>query len=300
MLLEMFEYSDVRGLVLMKKITTKNGFTLVELLVAMAIVGIVAVAMYSLFISNSRTYENQEQALSLHQNLRVAMEVIQRDLRTAGFDPQIEQIFGITDVQSRDLAYVLSLGDENSIQFTADLDSNGVIGAGELMSYSIYDSPVAAPDGITDLARNPTGVAPLTDAMMLGEGVESIGFAYAYADDDGTLVTNPVSDEPLWAYDSNNDNILDSRVDQDLNGIIDINDADVVVALPLLISGGNTATLDRIRAVKIWILGRSLRPDLQYQPGNLIFKVGNRRIQRNDNIRRQLLTSVVKFRNLGL
>jgi hypothetical protein len=68
-----------------------------------------------------------------------------------------------------------------------------------------------------------------------------------------------------------------------------------------LISGANLIPLTRVRAVKIWMLGRALQADQNYRANNLQFKVGDR-IEGpfNDNIRRQLLTTVVKFRNLGL
>lgn len=283
-------------------VNNRSGFTLVELVVALGLTAIVATAVFNLFTSQTRSFDIQEQNVALHQNLRVSMEVMQRDLRMAGFDPTITTgIFAITDVRNRDLTNALNINGEHSIQFTADLDSNGVVGAGETFAYSIYDSPVATPDGIRDLARQVGGGG----RQMLGEAVENLGFAYAYTDDDGTLVMNPVvppggSPEPLWAFDSNNDNILDAAVDQNGDGVIDVNDGQNGAPLPNLISGTNLIQLDRIQAVKIWMLGRTLQVDRSYQ-SNRGYKVGNRVIPApNDNFRRQLLTSVVKFRNLGL
>lgn len=281
-------------------ISNNKGFTLTELVVALGLTAVVSMAVFNLFTSQTRTLDVQEQNVALHQNLRVSMEIMQRDLRMAGFDPTITTgIFMVTDVRNRDLNDNLNINGEHSIQFTTDLDSNGVIGPGETFAYSIYDSAL---DGIRDLGRAVGGGG----RQQLGEAVENLGFAYAYTDDDGTLVMNPVippggSPEPLWAYDSNNDNILDAAVDTNADGQIDFNDNDIVVALPNLISGTNLIQLDRIQAVRIWMLGRTLQVDRSFQPINLSYKVGNRVVPApNDSFRRQLLSSVVKFRNLGL
>lgn len=286
-------------------IKSNQGFTLLELLVAISLSTVVGLALFSLFNSQNRTFEIQEQAVTMHQNLRVAMEVLQRDLRATGFDPLVSENFGIVDIRNRDLNNNINVGGEGSIQITADLNSNGSVENNETVVYSIYDSPVAAPDGINDLARQPVA-AGAPGRQMLGEAVERLVFAYAYADDDGSIVMNPNAPvggapEPLWAFDSDNDNVLDRALDTNNDGQIDVNDAAAGAVLPNLISGANLIQLDRIRAVKIWILGRTLQPDVQYRVQNLQYKVGNRIINHpNDNIRRQLLTSVVKFRNLGL
>lgn len=284
---------------------SNRGFTLIELLIAIGLSAVVMTAVYNLFMSQNRTFEIQEQTVSMHQNLRVAMEVLQRDLRAAGFDPLVSENFGIVDVRNRDTNNNVNAAGEGSIQITADFDSNGLVANNENVIYTIYDSPVAAPDGITDLARQPVA-AGAPGRQLLGEAVENLAFAYAYADDDGTIVMNPNtppggSPEPLWSFDSDNDNVLDRALDTNNDGQVDINDNPAGVALPNLISGTNLIQLDRIRAVKIWMLGRAMQPDPQYQAVNLQYKVGNRvRNHPNDNIRRQLLTAVVKFRNLGL
>lgn len=64
-----------------------SGFTLVEVLVSMAIVGIVLGAIYSLFISQSRTASVQEQVVTMQQNLRAAIYFMEREVRMAGYNP---------------------------------------------------------------------------------------------------------------------------------------------------------------------------------------------------------------------
>lgn len=64
----------------------KKGVTLIELLVALAIFGIVIGAIYRLFIVQTKAYTVQDQAVEVQQNVRSAMEVLLRDLRMAGYD----------------------------------------------------------------------------------------------------------------------------------------------------------------------------------------------------------------------
>lgn len=61
------------------------GFTMIELLIALAIAGILLVSIYNLYISQSTTYTVQEQVSDMQQNARVAMDIVSRHIRMAGF-----------------------------------------------------------------------------------------------------------------------------------------------------------------------------------------------------------------------
>ena len=63
----------------------KRGFTLVELLVVMAIMGIVASAIFALYLNSQRTALEQEQIVDVQQSIRFALDQIERDIRMAGF-----------------------------------------------------------------------------------------------------------------------------------------------------------------------------------------------------------------------
>jgi prepilin-type N-terminal cleavage/methylation domain-containing protein len=69
---------------MMRSVRRTSGFTLVELLVVMAIFGIVIGAVYSLYITHQKTSYIQEDLVDLQQNLRIAMDSITRDMRLAG------------------------------------------------------------------------------------------------------------------------------------------------------------------------------------------------------------------------
>src|SRR3972149_7790428 len=64
----------------------KKGITLIELLVALVISAITIAGIYRMFISQGRAYTVQDQVVEVQQNIRMAMEILSRDLRMTGFD----------------------------------------------------------------------------------------------------------------------------------------------------------------------------------------------------------------------
>ena len=92
-----------------------RGFTIVELLVAMAIVGLVLGAMYAVFTSSNRSYHTQDRVVDTQQGLRVGIDFLIRDIRLAGLDPEETGLFTIEDATT------------TLIQFTTDLNMDGDI-----------------------------------------------------------------------------------------------------------------------------------------------------------------------------
>jgi len=84
------------------------GFTLIEVLIAMGIVGIVLGGIYAAYRGQLRTFNTQEQVVDMQQNIRVASYFLERELRMAGLDPTGDAGAG----------FVLAAAD--SIQFTMD------------------------------------------------------------------------------------------------------------------------------------------------------------------------------------
>lgn len=66
-------------------IVTNKGFTLVELLVSLVIMGIVLAGIYELYIHMHKTWISQEMKAQTQQTGRVALDYIQRDLMMAGY-----------------------------------------------------------------------------------------------------------------------------------------------------------------------------------------------------------------------
>lgn len=68
-----------------KGISNQLGFTLVEMLVVVAIMGIIASAIFALYLNSQRTALEQEDIVDVQQSIRFALDQIERDIRMAGF-----------------------------------------------------------------------------------------------------------------------------------------------------------------------------------------------------------------------
>ena len=64
-----------------------RGFTLVEMLIAMAVGLVVLGAMYSTFTIQNKTFANQEEIVTMQQSVRAGMDMMAREIGMAGYDP---------------------------------------------------------------------------------------------------------------------------------------------------------------------------------------------------------------------
>lgn len=76
-----------------------RGFTLVELMVAIVVGGILLAAAYEFLVSQNRVYEVQGQSIDMQQNVRAALDFMNRELRNAGYGVAVDfgpDIFALT------------------------------------------------------------------------------------------------------------------------------------------------------------------------------------------------------------
>ena len=59
----------------------RRGFTMVELLVALVLLGLVSAALYRVLVNNQRLYMAQTQRIDLSQNIRAAANILPSELR---------------------------------------------------------------------------------------------------------------------------------------------------------------------------------------------------------------------------
>lgn len=64
-----------------------QGFTIVELLIAMVVALLALGTIYSTFLNQHKSYMVQEETAVMNQNLRIALFYMQREIRMAGCDP---------------------------------------------------------------------------------------------------------------------------------------------------------------------------------------------------------------------
>ncbi len=63
----------------------RGGFTLVELMIAVAIGAFVIAALYALFVGQMRQFMYQDAQMEMHQNMRLGMDIMSRTTRMAGY-----------------------------------------------------------------------------------------------------------------------------------------------------------------------------------------------------------------------
>lgn len=279
-----------------------DGFTLIEILITMAISSIVMVAVYQTFSAQQKSYVIQEETANMQQGIRASMLLLSNDIRMAGYDSQLSGNFSITDIRPRDINNAVDVGitGKSAIQMTEDLDDDGTVGAGETIQYSVYDF---GGDGNLDLARD-SG----SGRRLLAENVRGFGMAYAFDNDfDGNLDTYTIGGNQhiIWAVDSDGDNDLDTNLDTNLDGFIDINDKPA--ALPMGNSGiiqGSPLASDilpaNIRAVRIWLLMETDDNDTGYN--DLTTRIAGKYIiaPPGNNKKMRFLSTTIQCRNMGL
>ena len=93
----------------------RAGFTLIELMVALAMAAIVSAAIYSVYIGLMRSYTTQNVAADVQQNVRAGIGLMAEDIMMAGLDPERVGGFGI------------EVADPTRLRFTLDRNLNGSI-----------------------------------------------------------------------------------------------------------------------------------------------------------------------------
>lgn len=76
----------------MKKGKTDRGFTLIEVLVALILLGVTLGTLCHVFLSQAEAFKTQARIIQRQQNLRAALEIMARDFRSAGY-PTLDQSY---------------------------------------------------------------------------------------------------------------------------------------------------------------------------------------------------------------
>ena len=97
-----------------------RGFSLIELMVAMAMACIVLAAIYSLHTALMKSYTTQNAAADAQEAMRAGVDLMAEDILMAGFDPTGAGVFGI------------QAADPINIHFTSDRNMNGAIDGSDL------------------------------------------------------------------------------------------------------------------------------------------------------------------------
>ena len=94
------------------------GFSLIEVMVAMAILGIVLTGVVAMFTGTGRYHTGQEMMVELAQDIRSAKNLMVDEIRSAGCNPEDKIRVGF-QIDTDDRFDT----DDNSIHFTRDIDN---------------------------------------------------------------------------------------------------------------------------------------------------------------------------------
>lgn len=151
-----------------------DAFTLIELMVVMAMIGIVTGSIYGIFVSSNRSYRTQDKVVEVQQNVRVGIDFMARDIRAAGFDPQGTADAGIEVATATKLRFTSDMNRVNGIE-----DTNR-----ERITYE-YD---AVSNDLLQLLYE--GTASATSETLV-DNVSALTFTYL--DSGGNDLGNPVA-----------------------------------------------------------------------------------------------------------
>jgi prepilin-type N-terminal cleavage/methylation domain-containing protein len=108
-------------------LSQREGFTLVELLVAMIISLIGMSAIYAIFMAQQKSHASQQQVVGAQQNVRASLFYLTRAIRMAGYNPARTAGAGfVSNFPTPNDGYGATTS-ANHIAFTVDANGNGAI-----------------------------------------------------------------------------------------------------------------------------------------------------------------------------
>lgn len=153
----------------------QNGFTLVEVLIASAILALVMVGALTLVASNHDAYRRGMTIAETQQHARVALQKMDRELRMAGYDLSgvLETLTSPTSIQS---------AEQGDLSFVADVTGDGVL---DQVTYRLSGT-----DLVRDIASWNGSSFSSSGSGELAGNVSLLVFSYF---DDTTPTNNAIS-----------------------------------------------------------------------------------------------------------
>lgn len=172
---------------------SSNGFTIIELLVVVALSGVVMTGIYSAYYTQQKSYVTQEQVSALQQNLRVAMFILEKGVRMAGYDATegAGAGAGIVTANASEIRFTMDINDGINNDGDSRTDEPDEAGNGdgaiddesEDLTFKLADSDS---DGDNDLVARDF-VVDAINFMPMAENIDALNFVYL--NESGTTTT---------------------------------------------------------------------------------------------------------------
>jgi len=148
------------------------GFTLVEVLMCIAILSILFGTIYRTFDTFNRSYAKENVKAGVQQKSRIGIDLMARDIRLAGLDPLGSASAGFNPTNTN----------TSSIQFTADLNYDGDLD-------DPFEDMIYALNGNLLEQTSDLGSGPVTATLL--DNVTALTFTYL--DQGDNLLPEPVA-----------------------------------------------------------------------------------------------------------
>jgi len=300
-----------------------QGFTIVELLVAMAIALVVLGAIFYTFKSQQDSYLVQSEVAAAQQNVRAAMHLISRDIQMAGYYTNFETATITMDWDDqggdetiRPLIYardnITAMGD--GIRDNTDLIV--IVKASMENGRQLVGGELASGGTASDTLRNAGSLTTDKYALLVKEDLSRAEF-FRVTNNSGTINLSKTLFESYsegdWIFRAdiiiyyvNDDPQHPSLMRQNLGN----NEAAQVVAEDIdniqfryLDKDGNLVNSGfnerHVRGVEISLLSRTRNPIRGYSDPDT-YSIGNVNLTPSDAYRRRILKALIKTRNIGL
>jgi len=173
---------------------SQKGFTLVELMVTLAVSILIAAALYATYLVQQRSYQYQSSVIEIQQSARTALDMLVMDLRLAGLDPDETAGAGI------------EIAEDGTIAFSVDANRDGVLGttaSNDDPEYYAFQLGTRTESGTTipclnraaELKVSNSGNISSYTLEPMADFIEAIEFYYEF--EDGTSATTTPSSSEL-------------------------------------------------------------------------------------------------------
>lgn len=314
-----------------------SGYTLVELMIAIAIGTIIIGATYSIYITQQRTFAAQDQVAELNATSKIALDIAANDFRETGFGvPEagtyningFTTIFTTTD-SSTTYDAVTIVGGFRRIGTLCSNGSGADTSPNDKTVVLVKAAGETTLDVNTSDRRNIsfTGLTNGTITAVAGNTVtllDPIGRAYPkYSDLNGNGACDDGEGVPVYVVEDYTFRVVGADLQRvrRLNGGspetqviaenvedfqvaygVDTNDDSVVDQFRYSPPGNQPLlSTDKVYSVRLNILARTARPDQNFQgqgnPPNPIENRNNHNTATNDSLRRRWWQMTVDLRN---
>jgi prepilin-type N-terminal cleavage/methylation domain-containing protein len=295
----------------------RKGFSIVELMIALAVMAIVSSQLLLVFSAQHDSYVEQEHVIDTQQDVRLVSDVILTDLRMAGY--MLEHKIGVgSNDGGTGAPDVVCMSDPSAIVdaeaaaatgLFAGADVTGTLGGSEdTVTVSVGDLDIDS-DGNDDFSATNGGIIISDGTTVHCAIIESIaGNTITFTPDtpaSASFTANLTSAAPALVYVVNNNRLTRNGVVLSLQiedlqiqfGVDDDNDG-MVENTEFPIDSLNAAAhdLSAIKTARIFVTSRSMKSEPEHSSARTA--AANRLAGTTDNFKRRRVTADVGLRNM--